>query len=305
MTAAIHFETEAYQVAHGKPMGRHFAGYGFLSAFARHASGQTVTGYVKNPNWATNSVGSSRTSAPTARRLHRCGQGGSIERGRMSLHTEFHQPAQAWQRELHGSRAWSLCGVNHTLSSARAMDGLYRPADGSGSALGCHHLYLQRVHAGDRDPVLATGGIPDLAARGEPLRQASAAGDSSRRRLRLPGRSSRASGRGTQRAWRRPLATSSSSFSAGCPSMPRPIRPPMYLALERLACPPPGGPGRVRLGRQRRQIVQAFADARVKLCPSVRSIILDDAYRLARPGLGFAAGRVLLPARTIFKRPSA
>ena len=48
MTAAIHFENEAYQVAHGKPMGRHFAGYGFLSAFAQYSSGETITGYVRN-----------------------------------------------------------------------------------------------------------------------------------------------------------------------------------------------------------------------------------------------------------------
>ena len=48
MTAAIHFETEAYQVTQGKPMGRHFAGYGFLSAFARHASAPALTGYVRN-----------------------------------------------------------------------------------------------------------------------------------------------------------------------------------------------------------------------------------------------------------------
>jgi hypothetical protein len=47
VTAAIHFEAEAYDVAHRKPMGRHFAGHGFLSAFARFSSVDDSGLYVR------------------------------------------------------------------------------------------------------------------------------------------------------------------------------------------------------------------------------------------------------------------
>jgi starch synthase len=125
LTAAIHFEAEAYQVNHGKPMGRHFAGYGFLCAFARHTSAEPITGYVRN--------GKLRQDFCSVIQEFRPGSSPDFivpsKAAALKQVGCFFTPSpinasQAWQRELHGSRAWSLCGVNHTLSSARAMDGI-------------------------------------------------------------------------------------------------------------------------------------------------------------------------------------
>ena len=275
MTAAIHFETEAYQVAHGKPMGRHFAGYGFLSAFARHASGQTVTGYVKNAKLGDEFCRFIKDFRPDSSPDYIVAAKAGALKGVGCLFTPSPiNAAQAWQRELHGSRAWSLCGVNHTLSSARAMDGLTGLLTAPVQPWDAIICTSNASRAGDRDPVLAAGGIPDPAARGEPLRQAAAAGDSSGRRLRAP--RPVIQGIGTRHAPRSgsALATSWSCFSAGCPFMPRPIRP--RCTSRSNASPHRHRVVLVECGwAANDQIAQAFADARAKLCPSVRSIVLD------------------------------
>ncbi|MBL0403021.1 glycosyltransferase family 4 protein [Microvirga aerilata] len=125
MTAAIHFEAEAYQVNHGKPMGRHFAGYGFLSAFARHSSDEPITGYVRNGKLGQDFCSFIQEFRPgSSPNVIVPSKAAALKQVGCFFTPSPINASQAWQRELHGSRAWSLCGVNHTLSSARAMDGI-------------------------------------------------------------------------------------------------------------------------------------------------------------------------------------
>ncbi len=124
-TAAIHFEPEAYQVTHGRPMGRHFAGHGFLSAFARHSSQDTVTGYVRDAKLGQSFCDFIKEFRPgSSPDFILASDPGRLRQVGCLFTPSPINTAQTWQRELHGAGSWSLCGVNHTLSSARAMDGL-------------------------------------------------------------------------------------------------------------------------------------------------------------------------------------
>ena len=125
MSAAIHFETEAFDVTHGKPMGRHFAGHGFLSAFARHSSTDAPVGYAGNAKVGNEFCSFIKNFRPeSAPRFIVTAKAGALRQVGCLFTPSPINAAQTWQRELHGPRSWSLCGVNHTLSSARAMDGL-------------------------------------------------------------------------------------------------------------------------------------------------------------------------------------
>ncbi len=274
MTAAIHFEPEAYQVNHGKPMGRHFAGYGFLSAFARYSSGNPVTGYVRNAKIGEDFCSFIKEFRPDDR------PGFIIPSKAAALRKIgcFFTPspinaAQAWQRELHGSRAWSLCGVNHTLSSARAMDGLtdllaapVQPWDAVICTSAASRNVIQKLferqeeYLGNRLgatrfvrphlPVIPLGVDCDTQA-GQVARREQA---------------------------RATLGLHANDFVVlflGRLSFHAKANPaPMYLALERLS-----QRHRVVLiecgWTANDQIAAALTEARAKLCPSVRSIVLD------------------------------
>jgi glycosyltransferase involved in cell wall biosynthesis len=274
VTAAIHFETEAYNVSHEKPMGRHFAGHGFLSAFARYSSHDAPVGYVANAKLGAefcSFIKDFRTESSP--RYIVTAKAGALRQVGCLFTPGPINAAQTWQRELHGPRSWNLCGVNHTLSSARAMDGLTA-------------LLAAAVQPWDAiicTPTASRAVIETLLARQE---------DHLSRRLgatrfvrpQLPviplGVDCDAQ---TRRAERRDEARSSLGIEPvdfvvlflGRLSFHAKANPaPMYLALERLA-------------RSRRvvliecgwtandQIAQAFAEARAKLCPSVRPVVLD------------------------------
>src|ERR687894_278860 len=49
MNAAIFYEPDGYRVHQTRPMGRHFAGHGFLSAFAKHAQSSAFHALVRRP----------------------------------------------------------------------------------------------------------------------------------------------------------------------------------------------------------------------------------------------------------------
>ncbi len=125
MTAAIHFETEAYDVRHGKPMGRHFAGHGFLSAFALYSAHPDPVGYVGNAKAGNEFCSFVRSfRSESAPRYITTAKAGALRQVGCLFTPSPINASQTWQRELHGASSWSLCGVNHTFSSARAMDGL-------------------------------------------------------------------------------------------------------------------------------------------------------------------------------------
>lgn len=274
MSAAIHFESEAYDIAHGKPMGRHFAGHGFLSAFARHSARDTPIGYVRNaqlgrvfcsfikgfrPNAEPSYITASRTMA-----LKQVG----------CLFTPSPiSTAQLWQRELHGARSWSLCGVNHTLSSARVMDGLtglltapVQPWDAIICTSAASRVVIETLFARQEDYLSRRLGakgfvrpqLPVIPLGVECDKQISSSSRRDEARSSL----------GIEPGDFVVLFLGRLSFHAKANPAP------MYLALERLT-------ERHRIvliecgWTANDQIAQAFAEAKAKLCPSVRSIVLD------------------------------
>ncbi len=262
-------------------MGRHFAGHGFLSAFARYSADERVTGFVRDE-----ATGREFCSFVTGFRPDRAAEF-VLQRNVAALkrHGCLYTPApinaqQAWVRELHGPRSWSLCGVNHTLSSARTMTGITE-------------LLTAPVHPWDA--VICTSNASKAVIRKLLERQAEYL---SRRlgatRFVLPqlpviplgvdcGAQSR------QVAVRDEARTALGLHSdevavlfLGRLSFHAKANPaPMYIALERLAA-------RHRLvliecgWAANEQISKGFEEARAKLCPSVRSIVLDGRTPEAR-----------------------
>ncbi|WP_052003082.1 glycosyltransferase family 4 protein [Microvirga sp. BSC39] len=274
MTAAIHFETEAYDVTHGKPMGRHFAGHGFLSAFARHSSHDAPVGYVGNAKFGGEFCSFIKNFRPeSSPRYIVAAKAGALRQVGCLFTPSPINAAQTWQRELHGPRSWSLCGVNHTLSSARAMDGL--------SA-----LLAAAVQPWDAIICTSTASravIETLFARQEE-HLARRLGATRSIRPQLPviplGVDCEAQARRSERRGeaRSSLGIEPGDFVVlflGRLSFHAKANPtPMYLALERVM-----RRHRVVLiecgWTANEHIAQAYADARAKLCPSVRSIVLD------------------------------
>ncbi len=184
VTAAIHFEAEAYDVTHGKPMGRHFAGHSFLSAFARHSSENAPIGYVGNAKAGNQFCSFVKGFCPDrSPRYITTGKAGALREVGCLFTPSPINTAQTWQRELHGPRSWSLCGVNHTLSSARDR-WTHQSPDGCGAALGRDHLHVGSIPSRYRDAFRAPGGTSIPAPGCHPLRQAATTGDSPWRGMR-------------------------------------------------------------------------------------------------------------------------
>ena len=125
MTAAIDFAGDAFLVPPDRPMGRNFAGHGFLSALARYSSAREITALVRSPAAAETFTAAMKDLQPDRPARHiKIGDAEGLREVGCLYTSSIITPALLWQREMHGPRAWSLCGVNHTLSSARAMDGV-------------------------------------------------------------------------------------------------------------------------------------------------------------------------------------
>ena len=124
-TAAIYFVPEAYSISGEKLMGRNAAGQSFLEGYFRHGKCDTFWAYVKE--------------ADDLRKFHFAAQeinhGKKIE-GFLSADLGLAEHAgtlyypgpdladMALKRAQFGSGKWSLCGITHTTSSARAMDSI-------------------------------------------------------------------------------------------------------------------------------------------------------------------------------------
>jgi Glycosyltransferase len=121
--AAVYYVDDGYRLDGPKLMGRQSAGNGFLTGFARYAELDSFWTLVKNTPSAESFkqfVSPYRPDLPVhVVGPNRCGalaNPGCLYIPAPGL-KEF-----AWSRIQFGDRAWSLCGVIHTLSSAGAMD---------------------------------------------------------------------------------------------------------------------------------------------------------------------------------------
>lgn len=123
--AVIEFLPEAFSVKGKKLMGRNSAGDGFLEAHFRYSTD------LKHSIWV-------QDQAHAATFAHMARKGGSAKPVHVYTNSAiqkfedvgtlfFSHPGlaqHAFQRSLHGSRRWSICGLTHTLLSDRVMDAL-------------------------------------------------------------------------------------------------------------------------------------------------------------------------------------
>ena len=123
--AALYFDPEGYSISGPKLMGRNAAGHGFLNGLFRHAKVDHFTAFTDQPTSfrAFKSMAAEAGAHAPVQEIQKASMGKLAEAGcvfypgpGLGLH--------AWERELFGSRAWSLCGITHTTLSGRAMDGI-------------------------------------------------------------------------------------------------------------------------------------------------------------------------------------
>ncbi|MSO93793.1 MAG: glycosyltransferase [Rhodospirillales bacterium] len=126
INAVLFHHPDGVDTSRAHLMGRHAAGEGFLQGFVRHADvdafyAQTMT-EEHFKDFATR-VGAWDAKA---RPCHRIPVGGALDRPD-ALTLMIPGPTLssfAWRRRMIGARAYSLCGVNHTIASDTIMDGL-------------------------------------------------------------------------------------------------------------------------------------------------------------------------------------
>lgn len=123
--SAIYFHPEAYTTSGPKLMGRNAAGESFLRGLLTHSRQDTFWLQVESPQHVQAFTDAARAlgrhepiKAADRRSLPLLKQAGVV------YHPGPGIGGHAWQRALYGHAAWSLCGVTHTTSSARAMDAI-------------------------------------------------------------------------------------------------------------------------------------------------------------------------------------
>lgn len=123
MTAVIFYHPEAYTTTGPKLMGRNAAGESFLRGFLQHSRTDQFAVQVIDRVHAQH-------FADVARSFDRKELVAVVDKsnlGSLRTHGVVYHPGPglaeyARQRSFWGYDAWSLCGITHTTSSARAMD---------------------------------------------------------------------------------------------------------------------------------------------------------------------------------------
>ena len=123
MSAAIYYHPEAYTTSGPKLMGRNAAGESFMRGFLQHSRAERFAVQVMERAHA-------QSFADVAWSLDRKEPVTVVDKstlGSLRAHGVVYHPGpgladHARQRSFWGHEAWSLCGITHTTSSARAMD---------------------------------------------------------------------------------------------------------------------------------------------------------------------------------------
>ena len=123
--AAIYYVPEAYSISGQKLMGRNAAGQSFLEGYFQYGSCQTFWAHVRNNEdferflaFGSELGVKKNIKGFAAKDLQTAKSPGVIYYPGPDI-AEF-----ATQRMQFGTSKWSLCGVTHTTSSARAMDSI-------------------------------------------------------------------------------------------------------------------------------------------------------------------------------------
>lgn len=123
MTAAIFYHSEAYTTTGSKLMGRNVAGESFLRGFLQHSRTDRFAVQVMD-RWHAQSF------SEAAKALGRQEPVAVVDKSNLSALRNYglvYYPGpglaeHARKRSFWGHDSWSLCGITHTTSSARAMD---------------------------------------------------------------------------------------------------------------------------------------------------------------------------------------
>jgi hypothetical protein len=124
--AAIAFYADAFDAQAGKLMGRQSAGESFLRGFLRHADVERFTFW----NCENTSLEAHKALLERIEPGHRPvdwlakAEFGRVSRVGGVFVAAPANPQEAWTRRLLGSRAYSITGITHTLSSGWIMDAL-------------------------------------------------------------------------------------------------------------------------------------------------------------------------------------
>lgn len=125
MSAAIYYHPEAYTTSNSKLMGRNAAGQSFLKGYFLHSAATEF--------WVqTQSKGHLHLFAETAKengrgeKIHALNQArlGELAKPGAIYYPEPGLGEHAFLRSHFGHGSWSICGITHTTSSARAMDAI-------------------------------------------------------------------------------------------------------------------------------------------------------------------------------------
>lgn len=125
MSACIYYHPEAYTTSGPKLMGRNAAGESFLKGFFRYSKTSEFWVQVQKIEHARHFAGSAihfGRSEPV-----RAVEGSSLSALKEPGVVYYPGPGiseHAFHRSFFDHHAWSLCGITHTTSSARAMDAI-------------------------------------------------------------------------------------------------------------------------------------------------------------------------------------
>lgn len=123
-TAAVYYHPDAYSIGRSDLKGRHAAGAGFLTAFARHHEVAALHCYAADRRLAVEFAGVVERAAGRPRPVSWIPTG---EPAKLSGPGCLFLPGpalgeSAWRRRFANARAYSLCGVTHTICSERVLD---------------------------------------------------------------------------------------------------------------------------------------------------------------------------------------
>lgn len=122
---AIHYHPDAYKADRPGVKGRHAAGAGFLSGFFRHGRGSQLVCVTRDSRHAEDFKTLAARSDEQRRTVkHRRGMLSGEKDAECLLIPGPNFDEFAWERRARNQRAYSICGVTHTLSSDRIIAAL-------------------------------------------------------------------------------------------------------------------------------------------------------------------------------------
>ena len=121
----IYYQSEAYSTAGPKLMGRNAAGESFLNGYLDHGSSDEIWVYSNSKQEAQHFADYSQNRGSTAIIKGVTKDNiGSLKNSGLLYYPGPDIERIARERMLNDATGWSICGITHTTSSARAMDAI-------------------------------------------------------------------------------------------------------------------------------------------------------------------------------------